>query len=140
MPARQAVPAIDPQGLPIVASGPIARADAGRYLDLADILAWPQPDEGGAAGGLLEAMARGAVLAASDIARHRELLLHGSNGILFEAGHAGAIVEALGALLDEPACWPRLREGARRHAEREFGPAACAARFAPAYARLLGAG
>ena len=126
-----------PAGFPAVASGPIAPGQLGRYLDLVDILAWPQPEAVAADPAMLDAMARGAVLAASDIPVHRELILHGRNGVLFEAGHPGAIVDALGALLDEPGCWPRLRIGAREHVEREFGAAACAARYAPAYTRLL---
>jgi glycogen(starch) synthase len=126
-----------PSGMAAVASGPIPRGELGRYLDLVDILVWPQPEAAVADLVLLDAMARGAVLAASDIPVHRELILHGKNGVLFEAGHPGALLDSLGALLDEPGCWPRLRIGARQHAEREFGASACAARYAPVYTQLL---
>jgi glycosyltransferase involved in cell wall biosynthesis len=51
---------------------------------------------------LLNAMAQGCAIVASDVACHRELLVHGHSGILFPAGSCGALVEAIDGLLGAP--------------------------------------
>jgi glycosyltransferase involved in cell wall biosynthesis len=56
---------------------------------------------------LLNAMAQGCAVVASDIDCHRDLLEHGHSGILFGAGSGVALLDALARLLAEP--W-RLRE------------------------------
>jgi glycogen(starch) synthase len=123
-----------PFGERVVFAGPVRTDDMPRYQDLADILVWPHPAANSAA---LAAMARGAVLALGDSGFHRELVDHGSTGLLFEAGNLGAMVEVLDLLLEEPSCWPRLRAAARAHVERVHSFAACAARYGALYERLL---
>ena len=85
----------------------------------------------------LEAMAHGALVLASDIGPHRELIDHGRNGILFEAGSVDSLVESVLALLAEPACMQPLRERARTFAEVERSWEAAARGYGPVYKRLL---
>jgi glycosyltransferase involved in cell wall biosynthesis len=49
---------------------------------------------------LLQAMASGCAVVASDIACHRELLVHGHSGMLFAAGSRAALVDVLAQLLE----------------------------------------
>lgn len=51
----------------------------------------------------LEAMAAGKAVVASDVGGHQELIRHGQTGVLFPAGDAKALQEALAQLLDDPA-------------------------------------
>jgi glycosyltransferase involved in cell wall biosynthesis len=51
---------------------------------------------------LLNAMAQGCAIVASDTVCHRELLVHGHSGILFQAGSRNALAEAMAGLLAEP--------------------------------------
>lgn len=51
---------------------------------------------------LLNAMAQGCAVVASDIDCHRDLLVHGHSGILFGAGSGAALLDALARLLAEP--------------------------------------
>ena len=85
----------------------------------------------------LEAMAHGALVLASDTGPHRELIDHGSNGVLFEAGSVDSLVEAVLALLAEPACMQPLRERARAFAAAERSWEAAARSYGLVYKRLL---
>lgn len=85
----------------------------------------------------LEAMARGTLVAASNVGGHRDLIEHGKTGILFEAGNASALADAVLGVLAEPACALPLRERARAFAAAERSWAAAAARYAPLYTGLL---
>ena len=85
----------------------------------------------------LEAMAHGTLVLASDIAPHRELIDHGRNGVLFEAGSVDSLVDAVEALLSEPGCMQPLRERARRFAAVERSWEAAARSYGPVYKRLL---
>jgi len=51
---------------------------------------------------LLDAMAQGCTVVASDIACHRELLVHGHNAMLFRAASRNALAEVLLGLLERP--------------------------------------
>ena len=112
-----------------------------RYYELIDVLAYPRlpirltelvtPLKP------LEAMAQGRLVVASDVGGHRELIRHGETGFLFRAGDAGALVDAVEALFDQPALWPRIRAQARRYVEVERTWAASVARYAAVYDRAL---
>lgn len=58
----------------------------------------------------LEAMAMGKALIASDIGGHRELIRHGQTGVLFAPDNVTACVEALSALLRDPAYRQKLAQ------------------------------
>jgi glycosyltransferase involved in cell wall biosynthesis len=84
----------------------------------------------------LEAMAQGRLVVASDVGGHRELVDHGKTGMLFRAGDAGALAQAILALLLAPASWPALRRQARAFVETERSWGASVGRYAPVYARV----
>ena len=85
----------------------------------------------------LDAIAHGALVLASDTSAHRELIDHGHNGLLFEAGSVESLVEAVLALLADPSCMQPLRERARSFAKVERSWEAAARSYGPVYKRLL---
>lgn len=86
---------------------------------------------------VLEAMARGRTILASDVGSHRELIDHGRTGMLFEAGNAEALQDALRLLLAERQHWPRLGAAARWHVEYQRTWDIVVARYAPVYSALV---
>jgi PEP-CTERM/exosortase A-associated glycosyltransferase len=87
----------------------------------------------------LEAMAQGRLLVASDVGGHRELIRHGETGILFRAGDARDLADAVIGLLHGPERWTSLRAAARSFVERERSWSAVVLRYRPIYERLLAA-
>jgi glycosyltransferase involved in cell wall biosynthesis len=67
----------------------------------------------------LEAMAQGRLLVASDVGGHKELIRDGETGVLFHAGDAASLADAIVRLLGQRDLWPRLRDQGRRFVERE---------------------
>jgi len=57
----------------------------------------------------LEAMAMGKVLIASDVGGHKELIRHNETGVLFKAGDARKLADALDGLLTNPKCREQLQ-------------------------------
>jgi glycosyltransferase involved in cell wall biosynthesis len=86
----------------------------------------------------LEAMAQGRLLVASDVGGHQELIRHGETGLLFKAGSATALAEAVNQLLQQRERWPQLRAAGRAFVERERNWTASAAHYAPVFQRLAG--
>jgi PEP-CTERM/exosortase A-associated glycosyltransferase len=70
----------------------------------------------------LEAMAAGALVVASDVGGHRELIIDGETGLLFRAGETAELVSTLSRVLDAPSAFKGLRETAQRRvlAERTW--------------------
>jgi glycosyltransferase involved in cell wall biosynthesis len=82
-------------------------------------------------------MAQGCAVVASDIACHRELLVHGHTGMRFAAGSRQSLAEALAQLLDSP--W-RLRSFGRAAMDAIAGAhtwAAAAAGYRSLYESVL---
>lgn len=88
----------------------------------------------------LEAMALGKLVVASDVGGHRELIFHNKTGILFQAGNAQALAEAVTGLLCKPESWPALRSAGRRFVENERNWSTCVGRYTSVYNSLLEAG
>jgi len=86
----------------------------------------------------LEAMAQGRLMVASDVGGHQELIRDGETGVLFKAGSATALADALDRLLMRRDTWPALRAGGRHFVESERNWAASVARYAPVYQSLAG--
>ncbi|MBI1180466.1 MAG: glycosyltransferase, exosortase A system-associated [Alphaproteobacteria bacterium] len=84
----------------------------------------------------LEAMAQRKPVLASDIGGHRELIEHGRTGVLFPAGRAGAISDAVTAWAADPAAAGRLLDEAYRYATEVRTWQNSVARYAPVYQRL----
>lgn len=120
--------------------GRVPHAEVQRYYSVIDVLVYPRhrmrltdlvtPLKP------LEAMAQGSLFVASDVGGHRELIKDGETGVLFAAGQAEALTQALLDLLDRHAAWPALRAAGRRFVEQERTWASSVARYAPIYAAL----
>lgn len=90
----------------VVFTGALPSRRAADVLPRADIAVFPALPGGSAelapSRHLMNAMAQGCAIVASDIACHRELLTHGHSGMLFHAGSRAALAEMLLGLLDCP--------------------------------------
>ncbi len=126
----------------VVFTGRVPHAKVQRYYDLIDVLAYPRHSmrltELVTPLKPLEAMAQGRLLVASDVGGHRELIRHGETGLLFKAGSAPALAEAIVQLLAQRERWPQLRRAGRHFVETERTWAASTARYQAAYAKVLG--
>ncbi|TFW15765.1 glycosyltransferase, partial [Massilia arenosa] len=87
---------------------------------------------------VLEALAHGVPVAASNVGGHRDLIEHGRTGILFEAGSSTALGDTLLALLSERGCLTPLGHAARSWVTMHRHWQASAACYVPVYTRLLG--
>jgi phosphatidyl-myo-inositol alpha-mannosyltransferase len=103
----------------VVLLGQVTDADRIRMLHSVDVFC--APNTGGESFGyvLVEAMASGAPLVASDIDAFRQVLRNGEAGELFAVGDPAALAEAAGRLLDDPARRAKLAAAASI-AVREF--------------------
>ena len=83
----------------VVFTGRVPHGEVQRYYDLVDVLAYPRRSmrltELVTPLKPLEAMAQGRLLVASDVGGHRELIRDGETGLLFRAGDAGSLTDAL---------------------------------------------
>lgn len=86
----------------------------------------------------LEAMAAGAVVVAHDVTGLRDAV--GECGVLVDPRRPGALAEAVGALLADPARRGDLAARAREHVAREHSWSVAAARVEEAYRAALAAG
>jgi glycosyltransferase involved in cell wall biosynthesis len=88
-------------------------------LAAADLLVFPAL-EAGTSMSLLEAMAAGLPIVASDIPGHRSLVTDNRHGLLVPPGDAAAMSAAIGRLFDVPDLAQRLGAAARERAAAEF--------------------
>jgi len=70
---------------------------------------------------VLEAMASGVFVVATDISAHRELIRHDRTGVLFEPGNPRALAEAIQEGLDHPDPCRKMALQARAEVESRFG-------------------
>src|SRR4029079_11332028 len=100
----QAAPMVDPERLWLLGKagpGMVQEVLAASDLHLAPGRPYP------VARSLLEAMAAGCVVLASDTAPHREVLTHGQNGLLVDpSDHEALVRQSLAVLDDPPGHWP----------------------------------
>jgi glycosyltransferase involved in cell wall biosynthesis len=88
-------------------------------LAAADLFVQPAPEDGTPLA-LVEAMAAGLPIVATDVPGHRALLTHEETALLVPPADATALGAAIGRLLRETGLGPRLGAAARRRAEAEF--------------------
>ena len=125
----------------VVFTGRVPHSEVGRYYDLVDAFVYPRlpmrltdlvtPLKP------LEAMAQGRLVVASDVGGHRELIRDGETGVLFRAGDAGALADAVFGLFSHREQWPGLQAAGSCFVERDRNWEASVARYEPVYRRLL---
>ncbi len=86
---------------------------------------------------LFEYLAAGRTIVASRVGVVPEVLVDGEAALLVSAGDPGALADALGRLLGDPALRVRLATNARRLAETRYSSRAVAARLAEIYGSLV---
>lgn len=126
----------------VVFTGRVPHDEVQRYYDLVDVLAYPRHPmrltELVTPLKPLEAMAQGRLLVASDVGGHKELIRHGETGILFKAGSAQALTDAVIDLLGQAPRWPEIKRAGREFVENERNWARSVANYRQVYARLTG--
>jgi PEP-CTERM/exosortase A-associated glycosyltransferase len=125
----------------VLFTGRVPHENVGRYYDLVSIFIYPRrrmrltdlvtPLKP------LEAMAQGSIVVASDVGGHKELLVDGERGYLFEADKAGALAAKLEQVIGHQDAWPAMRAAGRRFVETERTWARVVGNYAPVYERLL---
>jgi glycosyltransferase involved in cell wall biosynthesis len=78
---------------------------------------------------LIEGMAAGCAVVASDVPGVKELVRHGEDGLLVPPSSPEALAEALAGLLSDPAKAAALAANARRRAQADFGMDLMLARY-----------
>jgi glycosyltransferase involved in cell wall biosynthesis len=125
----------------VVFAGPLSYRRAADVLPRADIVVFPvlgreprlQPSRH-----LLNALAQGCAIVASDLPCHRELLVHGHSGLLFEAGNHAALAKAILGLLAEPRRIEAFGAAARAFMRTRRSWEVTAARYRKVYEMVLG--
>ncbi|PJB44343.1 MAG: glycosyltransferase WbuB, partial [Comamonadaceae bacterium CG_4_9_14_3_um_filter_60_33] len=124
----------------VVFTGRVPHQDVNRYYDLIDVLAYPRHPmrltELVTPLKPLEAMAQGQLFVASDVGGHKELIEHNKTGVLFKAGSADALAQALLGLLNNPALWPVLKANGREFVENVRNWKNSVANYVAPYERL----
>ena len=112
------------------------REDVHDVLPLVD-LCWQAGRCEGAATALMEAMAAGRPVVASDIPAHRMLVRDNETGFLTGAGDRAAMASRAYRLLDDPALAERLGRSAQARVAEHFAAAVMIARHEALYRELL---
>jgi glycosyltransferase involved in cell wall biosynthesis len=112
-----------------------ALADIPGFLATLDVAVLCSHAEG-MSNAVLEAMAAGRPVVATDVGANGHLLRNGELGVLVPPGDEGALAEAIHGVLDDPARSARLGEQARRHVQTHYSRDAMRRRFEDFYARL----
>jgi glycosyltransferase involved in cell wall biosynthesis len=110
------------QGLPVSFLGAVHRGELAREFGSASVVVFPSVpaasgDQDGLPVALLEALAVGRPVIASDLPGLRDAVVDGVSGVLFEAGDSTALRAALLRVLQDPAGAARLGAGAAARAD-----------------------
>ena len=106
----------------VVFAGYVAAEDLPSYYQSCDVFCAPNTGQESFGIVLLEAMAAGAPIVASDIAGYREVLANGVEGLLVEPRNAGAIADSLCRLLSNPEMRASMRRAGQAKAQRYDWP------------------
>jgi glycosyltransferase involved in cell wall biosynthesis len=110
------------------------RRDVPELVGQLDLFVFATTPDEGLGSALVEAMAAGVPVVASDVGACREVLDDGALGLLVPPGDPVALADAIERVRDEPAAAAARAERARRKAFEVFD----AERMAAAYAEVLG--
>ncbi len=95
------------------------RQDIPQLLAISQLFILPSVSEG-LPNALLEAMAAGVPVVATDLGSCREIITNGQNGILVPAGNAAPLTEAAIKLLKNPALVQTLCQAAQKRVREDF--------------------
>ncbi|MGZ4337109.1 MAG: glycosyltransferase [Gaiellaceae bacterium] len=112
------------------------RGDVAEILAASDAFVLPSRWEGTSLA-ILEAMAAGKAVIASDVGGTRELIVNGESGILVQPGAARPLAEALRAVARDPGMAARIGAAARKRAVALFTIEAATSRVTAVYSELL---
>jgi glycosyltransferase involved in cell wall biosynthesis len=112
------------------------RRDIPQLLGACDVMALPSSFEGLPVS-VLEAMASGTAVVASNIGGVDELITDDVTGVLVEPGDAPALAAGIRRLVDDPADAARLAEAARARVADEFSSTTMARQVAAVYDKVL---
>jgi L-malate glycosyltransferase len=115
---------------------PGRQREIARTLAALDLFVLPSLEEGCSLT-LMEAMACGLAVVASNVGGNPELVKDEQNGLLFETGSADGLAAALSRLARDPALRQTLGQNARGHAAASFGLVAPVQATADLYRNVL---
>lgn len=113
------------------------REDAVRFLKAMNVFCLASSFEG-MSNSVMEAMAAGLPVIASDIPPNRELVLQGVTGFLCKLGDTVGFMQFLRRLIDEPGLGERLGNAGRERIRNEFSVQRMVDRYADLYQQLTG--
>lgn len=127
---------IEAQGIDgrVILAGTFDHVDG--LLAAADLFVLPSWEEGMSLA-LLEAMAAGVAVVATDVPGNRSLIENERHGLLVAAGDPTALAGAMERLLDDPRTASRLGAAARRRVEGEFSLARSVDEHVALFERLV---
>jgi|SRR5579883_43733 len=111
-------------------------ADVPAFLRSVDVAVLPSHSEG-MSNAILEYMAAGRAIIATDVGANARLLEDGKCGVLVPPGDSAALVDAIGELLANPLRAAGLGAAARRRVNAEFSREAMCKRFESFYRDLV---
>lgn len=126
-------------GLAHLAWLPGERHDIAEIMQVFDVFVQPSKNEG-ISNTILEALASGLPVIATEVGGNVELIADGVNGTLVPPGDVGEMAQALLSYLDAPARIAEHGGNARQHAEQRFSIPAMAEAYARVYDQTLGLG
>ena len=112
------------------------RGDVPRLMPHLDVL-WSTSGYEGQSNAVLEAMAAGVPVVATDIPGTRDLVLPESTGYLVPVGDRAGFARCTDVLLDDAELARRLGQAGRRRVQREFSVETMIRRHADLYRELL---
>jgi phosphatidylinositol alpha-mannosyltransferase len=115
--------------------GPVTEPDKARRLRAATVACFPSVEGESFGVVLLEAMAAGAAVVASNLTGYRDVARAGEEAVLVEPDDPAALRAALRRVLDDPGLRQRLAAGGARRAE-EFSFGHLAERLIPIYGSI----
>jgi glycosyltransferase involved in cell wall biosynthesis len=115
------------------------RDDAARLIGLFNVF-WLASDFEGMSNSIMEAMAAGVPVVASDIPPNRELVVDGQTGFLVKVGDSVGIAQFTDRLLADPALARRLGDAGRERVQSEFSVDRMVSRHADLYREVVAEG
>lgn len=112
------------------------RSDAGNIMQAADLVVLPSHDEG-MSNVVLEAMAAGCAVVASDVGGNPEVIVEGESGLLFASGDADALTERLRTLVSDERRREAIGRKARERIANNYSIPALIERTSAIYRRVL---